>query len=115
MLKITSVKIDGLEHGLITDTAPNITFSLESTARAMSWKVRLLLSAVGEGKPDQLNIYDGPLKPFTEYTIHVKQPQERKRASASASFQTGRLDTPWSAQWITDLSYDFPKNHSPRL
>ena len=51
MLKITSVKIDGLEHGLITDTAPNITFSLNPMHRAMSWKVRLLLSAVGEGKP----------------------------------------------------------------
>ncbi len=117
MLKITSVKIDGLEHGLITDTAPNITFSLESDAQGDELESAVI--TVGSWRretTDQLNnIYDGPLKPFTEYTVHVEAAAKSgKRASASASFQTGRLDTPWSAQWITDLSYDFPKNTSPR-
>lgn len=30
MLKISYIKVNGLEKGLITDTAPNISFALES-------------------------------------------------------------------------------------
>ena len=36
-------------------------------------------------------------------------------AEASTQFETGRLDTPWSADWITDGSYQFTeKKVSPR-
>ncbi|MGI6570115.1 MAG: alpha-L-rhamnosidase N-terminal domain-containing protein [Caldicoprobacterales bacterium] len=117
MLKISSVKIDGLEQGLVTDTSPNITFAFSSDKQGDELKSALI--SIGDWKretTDQLNnIYDGPMEPFIEYTVHiVATGKSGEAASASASFQTGRLDTPWIAKWITDMDYDFPDKTSPK-
>lgn len=117
MLKISFVKINGLEEGLITDTAPNISFALESDVKGEELKSAII--KIGDWKretTDQLNnIYDGPMKPFTQYTVHIEATgKSGEVASASASFQTGRLDTPWIAKWITDMSYDFQDGSSPK-
>jgi len=117
MLRISSVKADGLEYGLITDTPPNITFSLESDVRGDELENAVI--TVGDWRretTDQLNnIYDGPMKPFTTYMVRVDATAKSgQKTSATASFSTGRLNTPWVAEWITDMSYNFPDGASPR-
>jgi alpha-L-rhamnosidase len=116
MLKIKSIKIDGAKTECITDKRPVISFVLESDQAGEALKEATI--EVGNWKvvtTDQINnLYQGPLTPHTEYTIQINATGvSGETASGSASFQTGRLDTPWKAQWITDLSYDFPKKVSP--
>lgn len=54
------------------------------------------------------------MRPFTEYTIRVKAVGTTgETAETESSFQTGRLDTPWNAKWITDNCYSFPDKLSP--
>lgn len=116
MLKISSIKIDGLEQSLITDTPPNITFALESDIQGEALKNAVI--TVGDWRretEDQANnLYSGPMEPFTKYTVQIEATGESgETATATATFETGRLDTPWTARWITDSSYDFPDKVSP--
>ncbi|GIP18694.1 alpha-L-rhamnosidase [Paenibacillus montaniterrae] len=116
MFKISSLKIDGLKQGCITDQRPNITFSLESEAQGDALQHAVI--KVGDWSyktTDQLNnIYGGELKPFTTYSVKVTAVSTSgQQAEADASFQTGRMNIPWQAKWITDGSYDFPKKESP--
>jgi alpha-L-rhamnosidase len=54
------------------------------------------------------------MKPFTLYHVHVEATgTSGDRAEATACFETGRLDTPWKAKWITDSSYEYPEKVSP--
>lgn len=71
---------------------------------------------MGEKTNDQLNnIYDGPMEPFTNYDVYIEaKGLSGETASAAANFKTGRLDTPWVAKWITDMSYNFPDKMSPK-
>lgn len=117
-MKISYIKINGLEKGLITDTAPNISFALESDIKGEELKSAIIKVGDWEKKTtDQLNnIYDGPMIPFTDYEVYIEAKGiSGEKASATASFKTGRLDTPWVAKWITDMSYNFPDKTSPKL
>ena len=116
MLSISRIEIDHVTNGCITDKRPNIRFSLESDVTGEALKSAII--SCGDWSvetTDQLNnIYDGPWQPFTEYTIHIKAVgTSGEIAEADAAFSTGRLDTPWSAKWITDESYSFPQGTSP--
>ena len=116
MLKIAWIKINNLKDWCITDSAPNISFALESDLPGESLKNALITS--GEWRiltTDQINnLYGGELRPFTTYTVHITAyGTSGEVTQGSASFSTGRLDTPWQAQWITDAGYDFPDKLSP--
>lgn len=116
MLRINSVKIENLAQGCITDRHPNISFSLESDVPGEA--LRQATISVGswhKTTTDQINnIYEGPIQPFTDYTVNVSAiGTSGECAKASACFETGRLDTPWKAKWITDGGYDFPEKASP--
>lgn len=116
MLRISSVKIEGLSHGCITDAAPNISFSLESDRQGEA--LRSAIITVGDWKlhtTDQINnLYTGERRPFTRYTVQVEAiGSSGETAAAEAVFETGRLHTPWQAKWITDGGYDFPSKVSP--
>ena len=56
------------------------------------------------------------LQPFTCYSTRLTVTDNRgQQANAEAAFETGRMDTPWDADWITDGSYKFTeKKVSPR-
>ena len=117
MLKISYVKINGLAKGLITDTAPNISFALESDIQGEELKSAIIKVGDWEKKTnDQLNnLYDGPMKPFSNYDVYIEAKGiSGETATATASFKTGRLDTPWVAKWITDMSYNFQDKTSPK-
>ena len=116
MLKITDLKVNNLREGCITDSAPYLSFALVSdihgealaaaTISCGSWKITTT---------DQLDIRcDVELKPYTGYEVFVEATgTSGETAKAAVRFQTGRLDTPWTASWITDGTYDFAKKVSP--
>jgi alpha-L-rhamnosidase len=115
-VKISSLTVDGLASGLVTDEAPRISFALESDSPGESLASAVV--TVGDWKAetrDQIGIvYSGTLEPFTEYPVRVKAAgTSGKVAAAGTSFRTGRLGTPWTARWITDREYRTPKNVSP--
>ena len=117
MLHISTIKIEGLAKGCVTDNCrPKISFSLASDLAGEALQNATI--SIGDWKletKDQINNhYDGPLTAFTEYEVRVTAiGVSGETANAVAHFQTGRLDTPWRAKWITDGSYDFPKKTSP--
>lgn len=115
-MRISSLTVDGLTSGLITDEAPRISFALESETPGES--LRTAIVTVGDWKVetrDQVGtVYAGPLAPFTEYPVRVEAAgASGDVAEAGTSFRTGRLGTPWVATWITDGAYRTPKNVSP--
>lgn len=115
-MRISALRIGGVEQGLITDAAPRIGFALESDVPGED-----LASArvtVGDWEcetRDQIGTeYTGPLAPFTAYEVKVTATGTSGAvAEASGSFRTGRLGTPWIARWITDASYQTPPKQSP--
>ena len=116
MLKISWIKIDNLNDGCVTDSAPNISFALESDLPGESLQNALITSGKWKVQTtDQINnLYGGELRPFTTYDVHITAyGTSGEVAHGSASFSTGRLDTPWQAHWITDAGYDFPDKASP--
>lgn len=117
MLQISNIKIDGLAQGCITDAPPNIAFSLLSDALGEALKQAVI--TIGDWKhttTDQINNrYTGALVPFTQYNVQIEATgTSGETAKAATSFQTGRLNTPWKARWITLGDYDFPKKESPK-
>jgi len=116
MLKISNLKIDSLTQGCITDRRPTISFALESDVPGESLRNAVITAGSWTvDTTDQINnLYSGELKPFTTYRVHVKATGTTGQfAEAEASFETGRLDTPWKAKWITYGSYQYPKKVSP--
>lgn len=112
MMKITEIKIENTERGLITDEKrPRISFAFESEKE----NVRLEKAEVAVGgwktvtDSQTLIPYEGePLKPFTKYAVTVKAFDNLGESdSAEAYFETGRLGEKWQAKWITDASYNF--------
>ncbi|SFE96509.1 alpha-L-rhamnosidase [Trichococcus pasteurii] len=116
MLRISSLTVEGLEKGCVTDKAPILSFSLYSDVPGEAFAHALIKVNDWEvNTKDQINNrYDGPLVPFAEYTVEVTA-YTKSGASAKAAtvFQTGRLHTPWSGKWITDLDYEVPEKLSP--
>ena len=118
MFQIDEIKINGLKEGCITDTdAPRLAFSLKSDKQGTE-----LASAVVRvgGKQfttkEQCGIaLEGlTLKPFTRYDVSVIATDNfGNHAEGKSFFCTGRREIPWTAKWITNASYTFPKNASP--
>lgn len=117
MLKITSIKINGLEKGLITDSPPNIVFTIESDVQGDALKKGTIkIGAWEKETTDQLNnTYTGEMKAFTKYPVQIEvESKSGQVATAIAEFESGRKGTPWIGKWITDKSYHFPDKKSPK-
>ncbi len=117
MLKIAWVKIQNLTDGVVTDEAPCISFALESERTGESLQEAYISCGSWHIETtDQINnIYGGELLPFTKYNVYIKAVgTSGYTAEADASFQTGRLGTPWRAKWITDGKYSFGDKVSPK-
>ena len=106
------VKAENLLKGCVTDEKhPRFSFAIVSDKQGAELKEAVI--RVGDWsyktKEQVLIPYGGkPLKPFTEYTVKVcARTNYGEEAQAETSFATGRLDTPWQAEWITDGSYRF--------
>lgn len=117
MLEIDEIRIENLAQGCVTDnTCPVISFSLAGNRQNTVLSEAVI--KVGEWEKtvqSQVDIlYGGELEPFTTYVVEVMATDNYdQQASATASFQTGRLGLPWQAKWITDMTYTPEKKSSP--
>ena len=119
MLSIHTLKIEGTESLCITDcAAPTLDFGLASD---MPETVLQSADICLDGKFLQtvnrqtgIRLTDLTVSPFTVHTVKVTAHDNHgESAEKEASFMFGRLQTPWTAKWITDISLDFSKNTSP--
>ena len=115
-MKISSLTLDGLERGLVTDSPPRIGFALSSEAPGEALATATIAgSDWAVETTDQIGtIYAGSLQPWTEYDVTVSaRGTSGESAEARATFRTGRLAQPWIARWITDTRVTVPDKISP--
>lgn len=112
MLTIRTFTCENQRKHCVTDAAaPRFGFSLDSDrAGAALAKAVLTVNGWTVETDRQIAIpYGGPaLKPFTRYRAELTAVDDAgETARASLEFETGRLDTPWNARWISDGAYSF--------
>lgn len=98
------------QHGVTDAKNPTFSFCTESDRNGAALKHAILRVNGWETQADQVaQRYEGPaLKPFTTYTAEMTAADDQGNSdSAALTFETGRMDTPWQARWITDGSYRF--------
>lgn len=112
MLHITRFAVEHLTSGCVTDRPrPRFSFALDSDRENVSLK-RAVLEGDGwrmETSAQAHIPYKGSaLQPFTVYPVTLTAEDDAgEQAAASLTFETGRMDTPWTGQWITCGSYHF--------
>ncbi len=112
MLNVTSFTCENLAQGCVTDAAhPRFSFRTASDRNGAALKSATL--TVGDWSvsgTEQIGVaYAGKaLEPFTTYEAALTVTDDAgETASKTLTFETGRMDTPWTGQWITDGSYAF--------
>lgn len=120
MLEIRHFTVENLPERCVTDAEqPRFAWSLESDGQNVSMEQAALeVNGWSTTTKEQVAVpYKGKrLQPFTRYTARLTVTDNRgQQAKAETVFETGRMDTPWDADWITDGSYKFTeKKVSPR-
>ena len=120
MLSIRKLTVERLEAGCVTDEKkPGFSFSVDSDRQGAQVKSALLTVNGWHAAmtPGEKTLYAGPaLKPFTQYEATLQVTDDAgEEAQAALTFETGRMDTPWTAQWISDPTYIFKdQGVSPR-
>lgn len=116
MLTISSIEVNHTASLCATDTPPVFSFALKSDVPGEA--LREAVITCGEWTTtthEQTGIrYTGEMEPFTAYTVTIDAVGvSGEKASAQTRFLTGRLDTPWQGQWISDKHYRWPQKTSP--
>ena len=120
MLNITRFAVENLTQGCVTDVRrPRFSFALDSSREGAALRRAVLRVGDWEGEAEgQIAVpYGGaPLEPFTVYTAALTAEDDAgETARAQLTFETGRLDTPWTGKWISDPAYKFTeKKVSPK-
>ncbi len=120
MLNITRFAVENLTQGCVTDVRrPRFSFALDSGREGAALRRAVLRVGDWEGEAaGQIAVpYGGaPLEPFTVYTAALTAEDDAgETARAQLTFETGRLDTPWTGKWISDPAYKFTeKKVSPK-
>ena len=112
MLKISSLTVEHLSEGCVTDKPdPGISFRLTSDRQNVNLKkAKITVNGWTEETDSQILIpYRGnALQPFTVYRVNVTAEDDAgETAQAAVSFETGRMGTSWNAEWISDGAYSF--------
>lgn len=112
MLKISSLTVENLVEGCVTDKPnPGISFRLESDRQNVTLKcAKITVNDWMTETDSQILIpYRGKaLQPFTAYRVNVTAEDDAgETAQAETQFETGRMGTPWKAEWISDNAYSF--------
>ncbi|MBP8756135.1 MAG: alpha-L-rhamnosidase N-terminal domain-containing protein, partial [Gemmiger sp.] len=112
MFEITRLTVEHLAAGCVTDcSTPRIGFSLSSDRQGAQLADAEL--TVGDWSAHvtsgQSAAYVGPaLLPFTTYSVRLNATDDAgETATATTTFETGRMETPWKGRWISDPSYHF--------
>lgn len=111
-MTISKLTVENAINDCITDNPnPRFSFRLSSEKKNTTLqKAELRLGDWTFTTDEQILVpYSGkPLAPFTKYTVSVTATDSNgERASATADFETGRMDTPWTGKWISDGKYVF--------
>lgn len=114
MLEITRLTVEHLAQGCVTDCpAPRIGFAVQSDRndaeltdailQVGDWNVHL----PQDGQTG--TAYKGPaLLPFTTYGVRLTVTDNTGAAAeVETTFETGRMETPWRGQWISDPAFTF--------
>ncbi len=111
-MKITKILTENSQNYCVTDEKnPRFSFVVKSEKQGAALKTAKI--TVGDWQTEMasqiLVPYKGePLKPFTTYEVTVEAEDNfGEKDKATAYFETGRLDTPWEAKWISDAAYKF--------
>ena len=115
-MKIISFTIESLKNGCVTDnTEPRFSFAISSERQGAALReAELTMGNWTKKTSEQILVpYDGEkLLPFTKYEVKLTVTDNYGETNtAYATFETGRLSTPWQAKWITDGSYRFTEKH----
>ena len=112
MLSIRKFTVEHLPTGCVTDKKnPDFAFAVDSDRQGA--KIQSAELSVNGWKTQTVQqhsiAYEGPaLKPFTRYEASIcVQDDAGETAESTLTFETGRMDTPWQAQWISDAAYSF--------
>lgn len=112
MLKITKFACENLTQGCITDKKnPCFSYAVKSDrCGAELVKAVLMVNDWKIETTEQISIsYEGKaLTPFTVYEVVLQVWDEAGETDIKVcKFETGRMDTPWKACWISDGEYLF--------
>ena len=112
MLSITDFRCQGLSAGCVTDEKnPVFSFITESDRSNVSIKKAVLTvndETIDASAQTAVPYLGRALKPYTVYHASLSVlDSEGEEATAFLSFETGRMDEPWTAEWISDSSYVF--------
>jgi len=112
MFRIKRFACEHMTQGCVTDSArPAFSFAVESDRNGAELaSARLSINGWETESPSQIaQLYGGePLKPFTRYCARLSVSDDQgAQDKAELTFETGRMDTPWQARWITDGAYRF--------
>ena len=120
MLKISRLTVEHLARSCVTDNPqPRISFQLESNKKnVMLEKAEIQIGNWNIETDSSILIpYTGTaLQPFSQYRVMVRAVDNQgEEAQSETIFETGRMKTPWDAEWITDGEYHFKETRvSPR-
>lgn len=111
-MKIEKLKIENLEQGCVTDRVqPRFSYVLSSEREDNRLQeAEITVNGWKKITSEQIMVpYEGePLKPYTEYTVTVRAKDiYGETAEKSATFRTGKMNTPWAGKWITHPTYSF--------
>ena len=118
MFEIDEIKIENRKCGCVTDSdAPRIAFSLKSDKQGTELASAIVRVGGKEFTTKEqcgVALKELVLRPFHRYEVSVVATDNfGNRAEGKSFFCTGRRELPWTAKWITNASYTFPKNASP--
>ncbi len=119
-MRITKLTTENLSKNCVTDAkCPRFSFAYETDkAGSVLQNAKISVNGWTANTTSQILVpYNGaPLKPYTAYEVTVEaEDNHGDKATASMQFETGRLDDPWKAQWISDPAYKFTeKGISPK-
>ncbi|WP_308615991.1 family 78 glycoside hydrolase catalytic domain [uncultured Enorma sp.] len=110
------VTVDGVDHGCVTDEAPNVGFALVSDVAGEALAgATIRCGSYETATRDQINnSLEMELEPWSSYCVEVEaQGTSGERARGEAEFRTGRLGRAWTASWICDDAAEVPEKASP--
>ncbi len=112
MLEITRFTCENKRDYCVTDEKhPRFSYTVESSEN--NTKIEKAILEVNGWKLETkeqiaLSYAGSPLTPFTAYEAKLTVTDNHgETAEAAMTVETGRMDSAWDAQWITNGSYSF--------
>lgn len=118
MFAVDEIKTENKCSGCVTDSdAPRLAFSLKSDKKGTNLANAVIRVGNKEfATKEQCGVVLNGLElhPFTRYEVSVVATDNfGNRTEGKTYFCTGRREMPWTAKWITNAAYIFPKKISP--